>query len=55
VRPKFYTPFTQPLRHFWWRFVTLKGYRDGVHGLRLSLYMAYYEWATYRALRQLQR
>lgn len=50
VQPKFYTPFTQPLRHFWWRFVTLKGYRDGAHGLRLSLYMAYYEWRKYREL-----
>lgn len=48
VQPKFYTPFTQPLRHFWWRFVTLRGYQDGAHGLRLSLYMAYYEWQKYR-------
>ena len=50
IRPKVYTPFTQPVRHFWWRFFTLKGYRDGFHGLRLSLYMAYYEWLKYRAL-----
>ena len=50
VRPRFYTPFTQPLRHFWWRFVHLRGYRDGLHGLRLSLFMAYYEWLTYRLL-----
>jgi hypothetical protein len=42
VRPKFYTPLTQPLRHFWWRYVTLKGYRDGLHGLRLSILLAYY-------------
>lgn len=53
VRPKVYTPFTQPLRHFWWRFVLLKGYRDGVHGLRLSLYMAYYEYVKYRKLARL--
>ncbi len=50
MQPKIYTPFTQPLRHFWWRFVTLKGYQDGSHGLRLSLYMAYYEWQKYRQL-----
>jgi (heptosyl)LPS beta-1,4-glucosyltransferase len=50
IRPKIYTPYTQPLRHFWWRFVTLGGYRDGRHGLRLSLYMAYYEWLKYRRL-----
>ena len=50
VRPRPHTPFTQLLRHFWWRFVTLKGYRDGLHGLRLSLYMAYYEYVKYRKL-----
>lgn len=42
VRPKFYTPYTQYVRHFWWRFFTLKGYVDGLHGLRLSLLLAYY-------------
>ncbi len=40
----------QPWRQFWWRYVTLKGYRDGLHGLRLSLYMGYYEWIKYRKL-----
>lgn len=51
IRPKPTTPFTQPVRHFWWRFVTLGGYRDGLHGARLSAYMAYYEWVKYRGLR----
>lgn len=55
VQPKFYTPFTQPVRHFWWRFVTLKGYGDGWHGLRLSALMAWYEWRKYHHLRQLRR
>lgn len=55
VRPKFYTHFTQPLRQFYWRFITLKGYGDGWHGLRLSLFMAFYEWHKYRLLRRLQR
>jgi glycosyltransferase involved in cell wall biosynthesis len=55
VKPRLYTPYSQPLRHFWWRFVRLKGYRDGFHGLRLSLYMAYYEWVKYRLLRQLNQ
>lgn len=50
VQPKGFTPFTQPVRQFWWRFYTLHGYRDGWHGLRLSLYMAYYEWRKYRHL-----
>ncbi|MBK9050245.1 MAG: glycosyltransferase family 2 protein [Chloroflexi bacterium] len=40
----------QPWRQFWWRFVTLKGYQDGLHGLRLSLFMGYYEWVKYRKL-----
>jgi glycosyltransferase involved in cell wall biosynthesis len=55
IKPKAYTPFAQPLRHFWWRYVTLSGYRDGAHGLRLSLYMAYYEWVKYRKLALLLR
>jgi glycosyltransferase involved in cell wall biosynthesis len=50
-RPRNYA--LQPLRQFIWRFVTLKGYRDGLHGLRLSLYMAYYEWRKYRRLQEL--
>jgi hypothetical protein len=39
---KFYTPVYMTVKHFWWRFGALKGYRDGVHGLRLSLLLAYY-------------
>ncbi len=39
---KFYTPYYMMVKHFWWRFWALKGYRDGVHGLRLSLLLAYY-------------
>jgi glycosyltransferase involved in cell wall biosynthesis len=50
IHPKTHTYLAQPLRHFWWRFVTLKGYRDGIHGLRLSLLMGYYEWIKYRKL-----
>jgi (heptosyl)LPS beta-1,4-glucosyltransferase len=50
VRPRSHNFILQPLRHFWWRYVTLNGYRDGWHGLRLSLYMTYYEWVKYRKL-----
>jgi len=50
VRPRPHNFVLQPLRQFWWRFVTLHGYKDGGHGLRLSLYMAYYEWVKYRKL-----
>lgn len=40
----------QPLRQFYWRFVTLRGYRDRWHGLRLSLLMARYEYRKYQLL-----
>lgn len=50
IRPKPRNFVLQPLRHFYWRFVTLDGYKDGLHGLRLSLYMTYYEWVKYRKL-----
>jgi len=52
VRPRFWAPLLQPLRQFWWRFVTLEGYRDGGHGLLLSLLMAYYDLHVYRRLRE---
>lgn len=55
VRPWPHKFIREPLRQFWWRFVTLKGYADGWHGLRLSLYMAYYEWVKYRKLAWLWR
>ena len=55
VRPKFYTPYSQFVRHLWWRFVTLRGVRDGLHGLWLSLLMSYYESVKYRRLAQLWR
>lgn len=53
VRPKPQNFVLQPLRQFWWRFVTLKGYGDGLHGLRLSLLMAWYELKKYMILRGL--
>lgn len=53
VRPKPHNFILQPWRQFWWRYVTLKGYRNGRHGLRLSLYMGYYEWVKYRKLARL--
>jgi len=55
VRPRFYTPYTQAARQFWWRFVALRGVRDGWHGLRLGLLMAYYEMRKYHRLAQLVR
>lgn len=55
IQPKPHKFITQPARHFVWRFITLKGYRDGLHGLRLSLLMAWYEFQKYVHLRRLYR
>lgn len=55
VRPRLYTPYSQALRQFWWRFVKLRGYRDRGHGLRLSLLMAYYECQKYRRVARMAR
>lgn len=53
VHPRLYTPYSQAVRQFWWRFVTLRGAQDGLHGLWLSLLMAYYEAVKYRKLARL--
>ncbi len=53
IHPKPQNYILQPLRQFWWRFVTLKGYQDGLHGLRLCLLMAWYELRKYLLLRAL--
>ena len=53
---KFYTPVYMTLKHFWWRFGTLQGYRDGAHGLRLSLLLAYYfGYRYYRRAAEIDR
>jgi len=53
---RFYSPYYMTVRHFWWRYVTLKGYRDGLPGLRLCLLLAYYfGYRYYRRLGQLYR
>lgn len=53
IKPRPHKFVTMPLRQFIWRFVTLRGYRDGLHGLRLSLLMAWYELQKYRHLQRL--
>jgi hypothetical protein len=55
IRPKRQNYLLQPLRHFKWRFFALRGYSDGLHGLRLSLLMAWYEFRKYWLLRGLWR
>lgn len=53
ARPKLRHLLSQPARHFGWRFFTLKGYRDGLHGLRLcALLSYYYGWLPYLRLWQ---
>lgn len=55
VQPHVYTPYTQALRHIWWRMVTLQGWKDTVWGLLLSVMMGYYELVKYRSVWQRQR
>jgi hypothetical protein len=42
VRPRPHNFVLQPLREFRRRYLTLQGYRDGLHGLKLCLLLAYY-------------
>jgi glycosyltransferase involved in cell wall biosynthesis len=54
LRPR--TFVLQPIREFWRRFVTLKGYRDGWHGLLLCILLTYYfGWRNYVCLWQMRR
>jgi len=53
--PKPWTYFTGPVRHFWYRYVTLEGWRLGWHGFRLSFLMAYYEAVTWLRVAALRR
>jgi glycosyltransferase involved in cell wall biosynthesis len=55
VRPKPHNYLLQPLREFRRRYLSLEGYKDGFHGLILSLLMAYYNLVMYLRLRQLWR
>ena len=50
IVPRQHNFILQPLRQFYWRFITLLGYRDRWHGLRLSLLMAWYEYRKYQRL-----
>jgi hypothetical protein len=50
IRPKTRNYVLQPMREFRRRFIKLHGYRDGFHGLRLSVLLAYYNYDMYRRL-----
>jgi hypothetical protein len=42
IRPRPHNFILQPLREFRRRYLRWRGWRDGVHGLRLSLWLAWY-------------
>jgi|SRR5581483_2226169 hypothetical protein len=42
VHPRRRSYLSMPLREFYRRFISLSGFRDGMHGLLLSILMAYY-------------
>ena len=53
-RAKLQNLITRPIQEFLRRFITYQGWRDGLHGLRLSLLMGYFQWVVYRKLFQSQ-
>jgi len=53
VRVRPWTYLTMPLREFWRRFVTLRGYRDHLYGVLFCGLMSWYTFMTYRRLRAL--
>lgn len=56
VRPRLHHFILQPIRELRRRFVTLQGWRDGVHGLRVTLLLAwYYGFLPYWLLWKAQR
>lgn len=50
IRPKPWSPLSMPLREFVRRYVTLQGYKDGLHGLMLAVVMALYTMWVYSLL-----
>ncbi len=54
IRPRPHSLVLQPLREFVRRFWTLRGYRDGGHGLLLSLLLGYYTFVVYWRARRLR-
>jgi len=47
IRPRPHNFLLQPLREFWRRYITLGGYKDGAHGLLLSILMGHYTLVAY--------
>ncbi len=55
VHPRLRSFVSMPVREFVRRFVTLRGYRDGLHGLLLSALMGYYAFRRQVWLAQMWR
>jgi hypothetical protein len=53
-RAKLQNLITRPAQEFVRRFIIDHGWRDGLHGLRLSVLMGYFQWVVYRKLFQSQ-
>jgi (heptosyl)LPS beta-1,4-glucosyltransferase len=55
IHPRPHSVILQPLREFWRRYISLEGYKDGGHGLFLSVLMAYYTGVAYWRARAMKR
>lgn len=53
IQPRPHNFVLQPLREFYRRYWILQGYKDGGHGLLLSLLMAYYTFVAYWRARRM--
>jgi (heptosyl)LPS beta-1,4-glucosyltransferase len=42
IRPRPHNFILQPVREFWRRFITLAGWRDGIQGIRMAWWLAWY-------------
>jgi glycosyltransferase involved in cell wall biosynthesis len=47
--------FYHPLREFWFRFIRLRGYKDGIDGFVLSVLMAFYRFLSFAKIRDIER
>mgnify|MGYP001185649905 FL=1 len=54
IVPRAHNYLLQPIRQFFWRYITLSGWRSGYHGLLLSVLMAYSQYMLYRELSRLR-
>ena len=55
LRARLHSPVLQPLREFRRRYITLQGYRDGLHGLLLATVVSIYSGVAFAELWRRQR